>query len=74
MITQNNFSDNALAFVPQCAVQGLGTHPVNAERNFWGSAQGPGFTRGSVACTESGPIDTEPFLTRPVTVTNQAGR
>ena len=78
MLTSNNFANNGVhadpTAGPNCAVVNFTADSVNAERNFWGAASGPGPDPADRACNTVGPVDTAPFLTRAVTITNQAGR
>jgi parallel beta-helix repeat protein len=77
-LTSNNFADNGVfpdpTAGPNCAVVNFTPDLVNAERNFWGAASGPGPDPADRSCPTAGLIDTAPYLTRAVTITNQAGR
>ena len=51
--------------------------PVNAEKNYWGSAQGPGAGNADTTCkvtSVNAPVDATPFLTKAVVITSLTGR
>jgi hypothetical protein len=77
VVTSNNFAHNG-TFVERTLGGNCGVisqvSVVNAERNFWGSAQGPGADPADRACSPGALIDTAPFLTRPVAITSRTGR
>jgi hypothetical protein len=78
VITSNNFADNGLVAQPglgsNCAVINRSANDVSAERNYWGSALGPGNDPADRACTAGGAVDTGPHLTRPVVIINSAAQ
>ena len=70
VVTSNNFADNGELDGSHCGIRASG-FVVNAERNYWGGAQGPGAGAADHLC---GTIDAVPFLTRPVVISSQTGR
>lgn len=77
VVTSNNFTHNGIQGDTfggsNCGVIAY-AGSVNAEKNFWGAAQGPGVGAADRACTYVGTIDAVPFLTRPLVISNQTGR
>jgi hypothetical protein len=78
VITSNDFLNNGTDSFnsPGCAVIAATLQPVSAEQNFWGGARGPGVLPTDHADRNCSPgvVDATPFLTRPVTISNLAGR
>ena len=76
LITSNNFTANGVGG-NRCGVTTFADAPVNAEKNYWGSAQGPGTGNADTTCkvsTINAPVDATPFLTKAVVITNTTGR
>ena len=75
VITSNNFTANG-AGGARCGVKAYTDTPVNAEKNYWASAQGPGAGNADTTCkiTLGAPVDSTPFLTKAVVITNTTGR
>jgi len=75
VVTSNNFIDNGDdPGHSNCGLWNQSLATVNAERNFWGSAQGPGTDPADAICVTGGAVDTTPFLTKAVLITTQTGR
>jgi hypothetical protein len=70
VLTGNNLFDNGLGS-SNCAVVSTHVDVIDAERNYWGRATGPGPDPGDDAC---GDFDAVPFATRPIPIANSAGR
>jgi nitrous oxidase accessory protein NosD len=76
VLASNNFLNNGGG--PgggNCGLKVQTSSDVNAERNYWGGAQGPGADPGDAVCNTGGAaVDTVPFLTKAVGITTQTGR
>jgi hypothetical protein len=72
-ITSNNFIGNGVTDATRCGIVTVAAIAVNAERNYWGSAQGPDADPGDRVCGV-GIVDTAPFLTRAVGIPVTAGK
>jgi hypothetical protein len=73
VITSNNFMGNGVTDASNCGIVTVAPIAVNAERNYWGRAQGPGVDPGDRVCGV-GTVDTAPFLTKAVVIAIAAGK
>ena len=77
MVTSNNIFANDLRPISQnCGVTIGAAQVLNLERNYWGSATGPGPDPADAVCIVSPGVapDTTPFATRPFAINNTVGR
>jgi parallel beta helix pectate lyase-like protein len=71
VFTGNNIFANGTAPATNCGADSEHNEVIKAERNYWGSASGPGPDPADQACNL---FDTTPFATRAFAIVNTAGR